>query len=303
MGIIGILLLAVILIFLITCVITVIIYRIQFGKRVNAKIFDIKQIELKRKKVEFFSDCNRLTGYYYWNNQKELSKDKIILFIHGHGLTHSDYLLEISEFVHRGYSVFAYDMTGCGESEGKALKGFAQFVIDAESAVLYLKKEAVKEIVVFGHSTGAYAAAALLNIQNSNVNKAITVSAFDIPDRFVRGSMQKSMKLIAYLIQFWLKIFERVQFGNYASLSGKEGIIKFHNKVLIIQGDKDQQVPLEESLYNLKEELDHKQVEFLLVKDVGHYPTRLENANGDEPNKVVFDTIEKFIGGKNERIY
>lgn len=58
MGIIGILLLAVILIFLMTCVITVIIYRIQFGKRVNAKIVDIKQIELKRKKVEFFSDCN-----------------------------------------------------------------------------------------------------------------------------------------------------------------------------------------------------------------------------------------------------
>ena len=303
MDIIGILLLAVILLFLITCVITVIIYRIQFGKRVNAKIVDIKQTELKRKKVEFSSNCNRLTGYYYWNNQKELSKDKIILFIHGYGLAHSDYLLEISEFIHRGYSVFAYDMTGCGESEGKALKGFAQFIIDAESAVLYLKKEAVKEIVAFGHSTGAYAAAALLNIQNNNVNKAIIVSAFDIPDRFVRGSMQKSMKLIAYLIQFWLKIFERVQFGNYASLSGKEGIIKFHNKVLIIQGDKDQQVPLEESLYNLKEELDQKQVEFLLVKDVGHYPTRLENVNGDKPNKVVFDTIERFIGGKNERIY
>lgn len=279
MGIIGILLLAVILLFFITCVITVIIYRIQFGKRINTKIVDIKQTELKRKKVEFSSNCNRLTGYYYWSNQKELSKDKIILFIHGYGLTHGDYLLEISEFIHRGYSVFAYDMTGCGESEGKALKGFAQFIIDAESAVLYLKKEAVKEIVAFGHSTGAYAAAALLNIQNNNVNKAIIVSAFDIPDRFVRGSMQKSMKLIAYLIQFWLKIFERVQFGNYASLSGKEGIIKFHNKVLIIQGDKDQQVPLEESLYNLKEELDQKQVEFLLVKDVGHYPTRLENVN------------------------
>lgn len=277
MGIIGILLLAVILLFFITCVITVIIYRIQFGKRINTKIVDIKQTELKRKKVEFSSNCNRLTGYYYWSNQKELSKDKIILFIHGYGLTHGDYLLEISEFIHRGYSVFAYDMTGCGESEGKALKGFAQFIIDAESAVLYLKKEAVKEIVAFGHSTGAYAAAALLNIQNNNVNKAIIVSAFDIPDRFVRGSMQKSMKLIAYLIQFWLKIFERVQFGNYASLSGKEGIIKFHNKVLIIQGDKDQQVPLEESLYNLKEELDQKQVEFLLVKDVGHYPTSITN--------------------------
>lgn len=83
----------------------------------------------------------------------------------------------------------------------------------------------------------------------------------------------------------------------------KKGLKKFRNKVLIIQGDKDQQVPLKESLYNLKEELDHKQVEFLLVKDVGHYPTRIKNANGDELNKQVFDTIEKFIGGRNERIY
>ena len=108
--------------------------------------------------------------------------------------------IDICEAINCGYLVFSYDMTGCGESEGENIKGFAQFIIDAQNAVLYLKKQGLDKIIAFGHSTGAYAVAALLNIQKENLNKAIIISAFDVPNKFVRMCMQKKMKCFAYLL-------------------------------------------------------------------------------------------------------
>ena len=53
--------------------------------------------------------------------------EKIIVLVHGYGVTYKDYEIEIEEFVKRKYSVFAYDMTGCGMSQGKKIGGFSQF--------------------------------------------------------------------------------------------------------------------------------------------------------------------------------
>lgn len=111
--------------------------------------------------------------------------------MNGYGVTYNAYMPEICELINCGYLVFSYDMTGCGESEGENIKGFAQFIIDAQNAVLYLKKQGLDKIIAFGHSTGAYAVAALLNIQKENLNKAIIISAFDVPNKFVRMCMQK----------------------------------------------------------------------------------------------------------------
>ena len=50
------------------------------------------------------------------------------------------------------------------------------------------------------------------------------------------------MKIFAYLLQFWIRVFEKIQFGNYAILSGKCGIYNYHKPVLVIQGSVDDQV-------------------------------------------------------------
>lgn len=46
---------------------------------------------------------------------------------------------------------------------------------------------------------------------------------------FVRMCMQKKMKCFAYLLQFWIAVFEKIQFGKYALLSGKGGVNKYKN--------------------------------------------------------------------------
>ena len=279
--------------------ITLIIYPLQFRKRIDNCGDNYIQSSLNSKKVKFLSSEYYLAGYYYWEKNKAISKTKIVLLVHGYGLTHRDYMLEICELVRSGYCVFAYDMTGCGESEGTYLKGFAQFVLDAEAAVMYLKEHSTKEIIALGHSTGAYAVAALLNIQADNLDKAVIISAFDVPDKFVRVCMQKNMKIFAYLLQFWIRVFEKIQFGNYALLSGKCGIYNYHKPVLVIQGSVDDQVEIGNSLYGLKDSIVSKNAQFILAENRGHYPTRIVGKEGTMIDQEMFRKIEMFIGGED----
>ena len=273
---------------------TFIMYRMQFGKRIDICEADKKSDIPRRKKIEFYSGKNKLTGYFYGINQNKVN-NKVVLVVNGYGVTYNAYMPEICELINCGDLVFSYDMTGCGESEGENIKGFAQFIIDAQNAVLYLKKQGLDKIIAFGHSTGAYAVAALLNIQKENLNKAIIISAFDVPNKFVRMCMQKKMKCFAYLLQFWIAVFEKIQFGKYALLSGKDGVNKYQKPVLIIQGAKDDQVEVNNSLYSLRKDVINNQAEFLLEKNRGHYPTRIENEKDIVINKEIFEVIKEYI--------
>ena len=68
-------------------------------------------------------------------------------------------------------------MTGCGMSQGKKIGGFSQFLLDAQSAIKYVESMNLNmEIELVGHSTGAYAVAALLNFDNLGVSKSIIIS-------------------------------------------------------------------------------------------------------------------------------
>ena len=80
---------------------------------------------IHRKEVEFVSGKNKLKGYIFWNAKDNKLSEKIIVLVHGYGVTHKDYEIEIEEFVKRKYSVFTYDMTGCGMSQGKKIGGFS----------------------------------------------------------------------------------------------------------------------------------------------------------------------------------
>lgn len=111
----------------------------QFGKRIDICEADKNQIFPEEKNRILFGK-NKLTGYFYGINQNKVN-NKVVLLVNGYGVTYNAYMPEICELINCGYLVFSYDMTGCGESEGENIKGFAQFIIDAQNAVLYLKNK------------------------------------------------------------------------------------------------------------------------------------------------------------------
>ncbi len=100
---------------------------------------------------------HRLQGYFYaYPNSIE---GRLVVFDHGMGGGHRSYMREIEMLARHGYRVFAYDHTGCMESEGAGTNGFAQSLRDLNDALNALKSDPVWgqcAISVMGHSWGAF---------------------------------------------------------------------------------------------------------------------------------------------------
>ena len=65
---------------------TFIMYRMQFGKRIDICEADKKSDIPRRKKIEFYSGKNKLTGYFYGINQNKVN-NKVVLLVNGYGVT------------------------------------------------------------------------------------------------------------------------------------------------------------------------------------------------------------------------
>ena len=97
---------------------------------------DVKD-EYDRELLSFESGENTLQGYLYGtDNDKGL-----VIVCHGLGGGAESYLTETLYFVDSGYQVFAYDNTGCYESEGKNCVGLVQSVIDLDAALTFIEGE------------------------------------------------------------------------------------------------------------------------------------------------------------------
>lgn len=277
-----------------TFLVTIIIYRKQFNKRIKIFPNNICMNNINEKLINFNSAGNKLKGYFYWKKHSQVISDKIIIFVNGYGVTHESYNLEIRGLVEKNYLVFSYDMTGCGESKGKSLRGFSQFIIDAESAVDYVNSlNMSREIVLCGHSVGGFATAALLNKNKCNITKAIVISAFNFPPSFVYMTMKRRLKIFAYPMKIWIFIFEKIKFGDFASYKAISGIKNFSGPILIIQGENDSIVPYHNSLFFMSRKF--TKIQLILEKNAGHYPTRIRKENVKELNENIFYNIKSFI--------
>lgn len=83
---------------------TFIMYRMQFGKRIDICEADKKSDIPRRKKIEFYSGKNKLTGYFYGINQNKVN-NKVVLVVNGYGVTYNAYMPEICELINCGYSL------------------------------------------------------------------------------------------------------------------------------------------------------------------------------------------------------
>lgn len=270
---------------------------IQFGKRIEQKGPKMVIPDwIHQKEVEFVSGKNKLKGYIFWNAKDNKLSEKIIVLVHGYGVTYKDYEIEIEEFVKRKYSVFAYDMTGCGMSQGKKIGGFSQFLLDAQSAIKYVESMNLNmEIELVGHSTGAYAVAALLNFDNLGVSKSIIISGFNHPSSYVSSCLQKTIKGLSYLVQVWIYIMGIVKYGEIAKYTGVDGINHFQGEILVMQNERDDMVTLKQSLYSNRSKIINRKVLFWLKNDAGHYPTR-KKINGKEiAEDATFEVIKNFL--------
>lgn len=292
------------MVFVIPMVITSILYKQNFGRRYEkSKVYDYK-IEafqgLKREGYVFESDKgNKLQGYHYYLNKERQPKGMIVV-AHGFGGGgHTGYMPEIDTFVQGGYDVFAYDITGNGESGGKAVGGMSQGVLDLERALEFVAaQEQFQEmpILLFGHSWGGYSVMSILN-KEPNVVGGVALSGFNAVGDILIETGKRMYGSKAELLAPYLKLYERITFGEVGQLTSIRGLEKTEIPMMVIHSKDDETVSFQDNFLLFKEQLnDKRNIQFIELERRGHEPLRTEETLKEkkELNKLYGPLIEKY---------
>ena len=119
-----------------------------------------------------------LSGYIY--SYPDKSNGRLAVFDHGFGGGHRSYMTEIELLCRRGFTVFAYDHTGCMESGGESTNGMAQSLADLNDCMNRIKSDgrfSGMDISVIGHSWGGFST---MNIaaMHPEISRIVAISGF-----------------------------------------------------------------------------------------------------------------------------
>lgn len=210
-----------------------------------------------------------LQGYFYYYTN--INKQHLIIFDHGMGAGHYAYLREIELLAKEGYLVFAYDHTGCVESEGDSIGGFGQSLVDLDDAINCIETiEELKDysVSVIGHSWGGYST---LNIcaLHPNIKSIIAISGFISVKEMIKQTFKFPFCFMRKSI-YELESKSNPQFIDYNAINS---LSNYQGKALIIHSDDDKTVSYNNNFLKMKKALkNNKNIEFLTVKGKNHNP-------------------------------
>lgn len=193
-----------------------------------------------RTTVQFRSGKNTLTGYIYG----EKNNKGLVVISHGNGYGADSYLAETLYFVDKGWRVFAFDNTGTYASEGKSTVGPSQSLIDLNAALTYMEgNDSLKglPIMLYGHSWGGYAVAAVLSY-NHDIAASASVAGFNSPRDLILENLKNMLGPFAYVEYPFSWAYQYLLFGGIARLSSVKGINHSDTAVMIIHGVEDKDV-------------------------------------------------------------
>ena len=299
------LILAVVAVLILIKPISMSIYNDNFGKRFTTSepwAWSIGDFDgLTREKYTFPSDKGQiLTGYKYFRNA-EAPKGMVVI-AHGFGGGgHRSYMNIADYFAGNGYWVFAYDATGNDESEGDAVGGLPQGIIDLDYALRFVKSEFPNlPIVLWGHSWGGYSVGSVTKL-HPDVKAAVIVSGFNESLDMLET---EGRNIVGNIIDFVLPIFvkhEKKTFGEYSSMSILESLEATNMPVMFIHSEDDGMIPIEISFDRYFEKFSgNDRFSFVRYKERGHnYIFCSENRRKYvEEYNVGADAYKESMGGQ-----
>lgn len=258
-------------------ILTVSVYNDNFGKRFETAewmSYSVSDFEgLQVEECTFPSnDGQLLTGYQYSKNNQEIKG--VVVIAHGFGGGGQNTYMDVADyFSSNGYHVFAYDATGNDKSEGEAVGGLPQGVIDLDYALRYVKQaDEYKNlpIMLFGHSWGGYSVGSVLNCQ-PDVKAAVVVAGFDRSADLCESQGKSMVGYGIKLMMPYISLYERFRFGKYAAYSATDGFASTDAKIMVLASTDDRMVPTEygyDKFYNTYG--DNSRVHFIEFEDRGH---------------------------------
>ena len=249
----------------------------------------------QRHVCQFPSGENQLTGYYYGAAEPE-SAPGLIVLVPGFSAGGDDYVWQIRELLDYGWGVFTFDATGTLRSQGESQVGFSQLVADLEAALKYVENNrrfGYNELVLLGHSRGAYAACCAL-AQPRDVAAVVSVSGVNSPMECIMQMSSQYVGPVSYGNYGFLWLYQAMLFGaDTLQLQAAEIISESNVPVLLIHGSEDRQIPVDTgSIISHREQIASAQVEYLLL-DGGHTDL-LYDADGTANNALI-KKIHEFL--------
>jgi len=246
--------------------------------------FTPESFDLKYEDVDFeTSDGLKLKG---WFIPSDKSNDTIIV-MHGYPTNKAD-VLPFSMFLLKKFNVFLFDFRSFGESEGSYTTAGFKEVNDLDAAVKYLKsRKDVKNIGALGFSLGG--SVAIMN-KNNDIKAIVSDSAYSNLNNIIEA-MYKPFFFMKYPFVQLNRVYSKIFFNVDPKDVSPENSIKNINKpILIIHGEKDSQIPVNEAniLHNA-----NKKTELWIVENADHGSTYA--LNKEEYEKRVLEFFEKNL--------
>ena len=250
------------------------------------------------------ADGTMLAGYKYSKKGQEIKG--VVVVAHGLGCGgHNMFIPYIDYFASNGFLVFAYDVTGNGNSKSRTVEGLPQGVIDLDYALRHVKS--IDEykglpISLFGHSWGAYSCGAVLNI-HKDIKSAVIVAGFNKSDNLLLHQAESRVGIFAKIGIPSVSFYENVKFGGeYANLTAIDGFKGCDTKLLIVHSKDDTTVPTKYG-YDLfySSFANNDRFEFLLYEDKGHTDI-LYSSSALSYMDTLEDEYESYLekNGKND---
>lgn len=210
-----------------------------------------------------------LSGYVYYYGEQ--SKTRLLVFDHGMGAGHRAYMKEIELLARNGYTVFAYDHTGCVESGGDSTNGLSQSLCDLDCAIKTIKgSERFKgmSLSVIGHSWGGYSTMNIVSI-HPEITHIVALAGFVSVKRMIKQSFNGIIRGYAKpMYELESKINPAHSYQDAAETLKNSSV-----KALLIYSDNDPIVNINHHYRILEEQLkDKENVTLMLVSGKKHNP-------------------------------
>ena len=220
--------------------------------------------------------------YYYYDNY---NPNLTILFLHGLGPGHTAYTREIETLAKMGYKVLTLDYMGCDSSKGDRLPSLNEPTRDIDDLLNLLSLK--EEVVVIGHSLGAYTTLNIMNIRHE-LKKAVVISGFLRPDIVLNALL--GTKLFSASIARYEKKIE----PKYYPIDNFEYVKNTNNKLLFIHSKDDPVVNYAAAMKPVLE-ANNPNIQILTVDGRGHNPNYSDNAA-----KTVTEVFGKYYKLKKD---
>lgn len=228
-----------------------------------------RDLGLEEEHFSFLTKGNiRLQGSRYWVKGKALKA--LVVFFHGLGDGRASYLDCISKLAHDGYLVYAYDNTGCMESEGRSIMSIDRTLMDQKYFFAWLERDSKAKGLpryAVGHSWGGYGALASA-LPEYHIQKIVSLAGYYQPIVQLMTAVPKRL----HWLKPWLTLALRsLVHGQKTNVSASYFLKKSPAKVFYLQGTDDKMVSFSAGYKPLHQAMgDNPKMRYKLLPGRGH---------------------------------